>query len=116
MNNSNPNIYVKLNEVMEREKCMPRKLQVLNSISDKEISAAGQLSSKGYVKMFAAGLGSTSYQNVKKVNLNQNNLCNEELKIVIVLNRIYSQFSKCLNQCKVQNLNQIELVNMEFNL
>lgn len=41
MNNSNPNIYGKLNEMMEREKCMPRKLQVLNTVSDKEVNASG---------------------------------------------------------------------------
>lgn len=82
MNHTQTNIFGRLNSVMNNENCLPRKLQILDTQTDKEILAAGQLSSKGYVKMFAAGLGSTSYQGVKKVNLNSNNLTNEDLKIV----------------------------------
>lgn len=57
-------MYIKLHKVMEKEKCMPRKMQMLDSMNDKELRATGSLSSSSYIKMFAAGLGSSSYNNL----------------------------------------------------
>ncbi|CAD8081151.1 unnamed protein product [Paramecium sonneborni] len=77
------NIYVNLNKAMEQEQCMPRKMQIIDNHNKKEISVSGQLSSQQYIKMFASGLGSSTFNQLERLNISSNNLNNEDLEIIL---------------------------------
>ncbi|CAK73116.1 unnamed protein product (macronuclear) [Paramecium tetraurelia] len=77
------NIYVNLNKAMQDQQCMPRKMQIIDNLNKKEISVAGQLSSHQYIKLFAAGLGSSTFHQLERLNVSSNNLDNEDLEIIL---------------------------------